>query len=577
MQARLTEAFIPCEVTRVVGGAAFQAALSAPDCYDLILLEYGGEAGDGALTQARRAAPGIPVVLICAPGDWEAALAALRQGAADCVRTDLPARLGPAVRRALDEARNAALRGEAEASRSRLGSLVRALLESTAEGILVADLAGRITAYNRKFMNLCGLPEFVLAPMDLERAVQALMEQFEDPASFLDEIRRLAPGREPHGLLRAGPDRVLEGSVLAFPDGERMEGLVLRVRDVTSREKATLQLAERVGTLNDFLVDAREAGTVLWHTRGGALFLSEAAVPLLGLDPAGLPATVEALEALVHPEDRPRLLDALGGWPSPALDLRLLGPGGAWQPTRWTLARDPEGGCRGVFQPSGPALDPALILTEGLRRRWMAQLAASFARAFQAPVQALAETGAGGASAGALGRIQDLLARIASLEGPEPAPGLLLDLSAAAAALRPWAEADLGRGIRATWDLAPGLPLLPADPGRIDPVLVNLLRNAAQAMEGEGALRVATGQEGQGERAKVYLEVTDEGPGIPPRVRERMFDPFFTTREGAAGLGLTVVSCVAESLGGTVEVATQPLKGTTVRLLLPVFPGTPRP
>jgi PAS domain-containing protein len=574
VRAWLAAAFIPCEVTWVDGLEALKPALGAAFCFDLVLVDYDGGAGRGALEEARRASPPLPVVFLCAREDWEESLAELRRGAADCVLRDSLGRLGPAVRRALDETRTARLQAEAEVSRARMGALVRALLESTSEGILVASLAGRITAYNRSFMHLCGLPEFVMAPLDLERTLGALMDQFEDPSSLLEEIRRQGGLREPRGFLRKGADRILEGSAMGFPDGDGMNGLVFRLRDVTSREREATRLSRTVDVQRKFLEDAETAGVVLWHAGGGALTLSSGAARLLGLAPAELPVTVEAFAERVHPEERHLFLAALGSRFQPVLDLHIQGPEEAWLPTRWVMTRNAEGGLRGAWRVLEPTLDPARLLTAAWRRRWQATLAASFTRAFQAPVEALAGLLQDQPRAAApLAELRSLLERVASLAGAAPPPGLLLDLSAAAGSMRPWAEAELGPGIRVEWNLAPGLPLLPADPGRLEPVLASLLRNAAQAMAGQGVIHVSTGQEGQADRARVFLEVRDEGPGIPPRVRARMFDPFFTTQDGAQGLGLTVVACVAESLGGTLDVETAPLRGAAFRLWLPVFPA----
>lgn len=587
IRALLDQEYIPCEVTRVDGEPAFQGALSAAFCYDLILLEYEGDCGPRALAAALHGGPSIPVVVLCDAAGEEAALASLRSGAFDCVRLDLPLRLAPVVRRALEAARAVALRAEADASRARLAALARALLESTAEGILVADLAGRVMAYNRKFMGLCGLPEFVLAPMDLSRAIQSLMDQFEDPSSFLEEVRRLVqhPGGQVHGILRAGEDHVLEGSALAFPEGERPEGLVLRFRDVTGREKAAALLAQQAEVQKDFLKDAEEAGIVLWHARGGALSLSRAAAPLLGLAQDALPTTMEQFALHIHPEDLDTFRKAMGGR-TPLLELRLMGPGGAWIPCLWAVVRDAEGGCRGAVRP----------LTEDrrrrnhradLRRRWTASLAASLVRAFREPVQVLSgsldavrEGSREGARLAAMGEalknIRGLLDAIACLAGPGSAEGLLLDLNAEAGSLQGWCAGVLGPAVHLRWDLQPGLPPLPLPPGSLEPLLSSLLLNASQAMEGHGTIRVTTGREGSGDGERLFLEVRDEGPGIPPRIQARMFDPFFTTRKGARGLGLTVAACVAESLGGSIEVETAPLKGAAFRLWLPAFPAPRR-
>ncbi len=94
--------------------------------------------------------------------------------------------------------------------------------------------------------------------------------------------------------------------------------------------------------------------------------------------------------------------------------------------------------------------------------------------------------------------------------------------------------------------LEPGL-LARADAGPLSQIVINLLLNAAQAMGGQGQVRVSTRREG----GEVRLEVEDTGPGIPSEVMPRLFEPFFTTKEGkGTGLGLAVSLHLAQSMGG---------------------------
>jgi signal transduction histidine kinase len=102
------------------------------------------------------------------------------------------------------------------------------------------------------------------------------------------------------------------------------------------------------------------------------------------------------------------------------------------------------------------------------------------------------------------------------------------------------------------------------DDGRLEQVLVNLLLNAADAMEGKGkvTLRVAADEDA------VRIEVSDEGHGIQKKDLNRIFDPFFTTKRPGlgTGLGLAITHQLVTSYGGQVEVASQPGRGTTFTL-----------
>lgn len=112
------------------------------------------------------------------------------------------------------------------------------------------------------------------------------------------------------------------------------------------------------------------------------------------------------------------------------------------------------------------------------------------------------------------------------------------------------------------------------DSALIKQVIINLVRNAAEAIEGQGSvtLRVRAGH------AKLHnescdvaiLEVADTGKGIPPEIEKRLFDPFFTTKEAGTGLGLSIAARIVEKHGGALEYQTQPGHGTTFGIVLPV-------
>ena len=125
-------------------------------------------------------------------------------------------------------------------------------------------------------------------------------------------------------------------------------------------------------------------------------------------------------------------------------------------------------------------------------------------------------------------------------------------------------------------ELAPDLPAIKVDPVLLDRVLLNLAINARDAMPDGGRLHLQTRSLPpleEGERPRVELRVRDTGPGIPDALRERIFDPFFSTKEigQGAGLGLAVVYGIIEQHGGTIELEGHPHEGTTFTI---VFPST---
>ena len=115
--------------------------------------------------------------------------------------------------------------------------------------------------------------------------------------------------------------------------------------------------------------------------------------------------------------------------------------------------------------------------------------------------------------------------------------------------------------------LAP-LPKIRCMPSQINQVFLNLLTNAAQAIDGPGSVTIET-RERDGE---VQASFTDTGSGIPDDVLPRVFDPFFTTKpigEGT-GLGLSIVHKIVKSHGGSIHVRTAVGQGTTFTVCLPI-------
>ncbi len=125
-------------------------------------------------------------------------------------------------------------------------------------------------------------------------------------------------------------------------------------------------------------------------------------------------------------------------------------------------------------------------------------------------------------------------------------------------------------GIRLIKDLSHEMPSIMADPYQMEQVLINLINNAIQAMEGGGTLSVRTQWEG----GRISITVEDTGCGIPEHLLDRIFDPFFTTKEPGkgTGLGLSVSYGIVKSHGGEIKVRSEVGKGTAFTIVLPVGP-----
>ena len=111
------------------------------------------------------------------------------------------------------------------------------------------------------------------------------------------------------------------------------------------------------------------------------------------------------------------------------------------------------------------------------------------------------------------------------------------------------------------------------DPHQIQQVLINLIQNAAESMERDGAITLRVRRDAARltgrTRPVVIVEVSDTGKGIPPEVQKRMFDPFFTTKEEGTGLGLAIASRIVETHSGTLSCRSEVNRGTTFTIVLP--------
>lgn len=129
------------------------------------------------------------------------------------------------------------------------------------------------------------------------------------------------------------------------------------------------------------------------------------------------------------------------------------------------------------------------------------------------------------------------------------------------------------QGVELRSDLPGDLPPVAIDGEQLRQVVLNLVMNGIQAMEGAGAVTVTTRTTAAG---RIEMEVRDTGPGIPPELLPHVFDPFVTGRRNGTGLGLSIVHRILANHGAEIRIDSDPPYGTGMIVDLPVAPEVAR-
>jgi PAS domain S-box-containing protein len=177
-------------------------------------------------------------------------------------------------------------------------------------------------------------------------------------------------------------------------------------------------------------------------------------------------------------------------------------------------------------------------------------------------------------------RVNAIVRDLRSLSRPDAKPGPSDVLEVLASSIK-MTNNEIRHRARVVQSCDDNLPAVDADASRLGQVIVNLLLNAAQAIdEGQAdrnEIRIRASAIDGGRR--VRIDITDTGAGIPASIIRRIFDPFFTTKAPGAGmgLGLAISHQIVHSMGGEIRVESQPGSGSTFSVLLPAASAPARP
>ncbi|MBI1951562.1 MAG: response regulator [Acidobacteria bacterium] len=252
IRATLENDGLMCELDVATGREEFLAALDR-DRMELVLSDFALPGFDGlsALRMVRERTPELPFIIVSGTLGEEAAIEALRSGATDYVLKDRLSRLGPAVRRAIEEAAERRKRRQVEEALHHDRQFLRALLESLEVGIIACDASGTLTHFNRAAREFHGLQDQDLPPLQevirgsLFRADgKTIMKQEDLPLLRALRGERVRNAEVTIVLREAPPRAVLVGGRPVLDARGRMLGAVVAIHDITERKQLEGQLRQ---------------------------------------------------------------------------------------------------------------------------------------------------------------------------------------------------------------------------------------------------------------------------------------------------------------------------------------------
>lgn len=598
-------------VSKLVWDAeSLRAALREP--WDVILANHGlAKLGSlEALEIVRESGADVPLIFVAGDMGEDAAVAALRAGAQDCLGRQTLKRVVPAVERELREART---RREKALVERRFEDLARTISDAfwvsgpPPSPLEYVSPAAEVI-WGRPVADLMSLEGFLatIHPDD-RHALPDIWRRQAEGESTESEFRVVRPDGAIRWLLdRAYPVRDHSGRVV------RANGLVV---DITERKRGEAALQESEARLSGLIASAMDAILTVDEGMRVVLF-NGTAERMFGRsveDARGRP-----LSELIRSEQDGASAVPLGLGQT-GLISRVMGPMGSLTGIRSNGEEFPIEASVSQTVVGGERL--LTVILRDVTERRQAEVARSKLEAQLRQSQKLEAIGAlaGGIAHDFNNVLGAILghAELLQLDMPPGSPGAEsvseilkaarrssdvvrqmmtfsrrqdqakgpLDFSLVVKEVFKLLRASFPASIEMTLRSAPGLPLILGDPGQLHQMLMNLVTNSRRAMEGRpGKLTIAVDtmdvdpptSQAQGNLAPgryLRLSVTDNGVGMDAATLDRLFEPFFTTKPPGhgAGLGLAVVHGIVRSHGGGVTVYSQPEQGTTFHIFIPAI------
>jgi PAS domain S-box-containing protein len=472
----------------------------------------------------------------------------------------------------------------------------RVLIESASDGILVSNMAGRLLEVNAAVCQMLACSREELLRMGLVDMVAP-----GEMVRILPEMQQMSEGKvvlsEWQCRRKDGSQFTAEVSATVLPDGR----LQCILRDITRRKLAEDKIREQASLLDKardaIIVCAPETHRIVyWNLSAERLYgwpaaevLGHSQMELLIRDPAPFQAVMKEVMAQ-------------GEW---AGEMQQYDKEGRMVivESRWNLIRDVHGGATSMLSINTDITERKKLEQQFLRSQRMESigtLAGGIAHDLNnvlAPImmsiellkmqeknaqkQSILSTIEGSAMRGA-----DLVKQVLSFARGVEGRQLAVQVGHLLKEIEKITNETFLKSIQVRCEVAAGLWVVQGDPTQIHQVLLNLCVNARDAMPNGGTLKLSARNLMMDEQCAamiagaepgpyLLLEVEDNGTGMPPAVVERIFEPFYTTKElgKGTGLGLSSVMAIVKSHHGLLRVESEMEKGTRFYIYLPAHPS----